>query len=86
MTVEEKFYDFLQKMDERWDDKKLSSIFNKNTFVEIEYGEKSTSIEHLVDEGYLNFIGLDIWDSDIFKYKLELTDKAVSYAKNLNIA
>lgn len=86
MTVEETFYDFLHKIDERWDDKKLSSILNKSTFVEIEYGDKSTSIEHLVHQGYLNFIGLDVWDSDIYKYKLELTDKAISYAKRLDIA
>lgn len=86
MTVEEKFHEFLYKMDERWDDRKLSLIFDKNSFVEIEIGVENSNIDHLVHEGYLTFISLNIWDSNIFKYKLELTDKAISYAKSLNIA
>lgn len=80
MTIQDKFILFHNQLVVKYNTMEYNSILEKEPFDELE-GLESSVIHDLIEEGYLNLISLDISKMDLFKYTINLSDKALVQIK-----
>ncbi len=78
MNIADKFLEFNEKLVKKYDSKRYSSLLNKRQFEEVEDYIAFSPIHELIEEGYLEFISLDIGDMHSTKYTIHLSDKAIN--------
>lgn len=78
MTIIDKFLDFHEKLVKKHDSKRYRSFLDKRSFEEVEADNTYSSIHELIEEGYLEFISLDIGHMNTTKYTIHLSDKAIN--------
>ncbi|MGL1893883.1 MAG: hypothetical protein OCD02_19755 [Spirochaetaceae bacterium] len=83
MTIDDIFINFNKRLIIKYDSKTYSSFLNKNPFEEIEDDGKYSCIHELIEEGYLEFISLDVRNAISTKYIVKLSDKAINKIKSL---
>ncbi len=78
MKIIDKFLEFHEKLVKKNDPKRYSSLLKKRPFEEIEDDDTFSTIHDLIEEGFLDFISLDIGNLNSTKYTINLSDKAIN--------
>lgn len=77
MTLLETFHTFHKKLKERHSNKSYDLLLKKTPFIEEEDGIEYSSVHDLIEDGWLEFISLDIGSINSTKYTVHLSDKAL---------
>ncbi len=81
MNLIENFLNFHENLEKKHGIKRYKDLLDKRPFVEIENDSSFSSIHDLIDEGYLDFISLDIGHMNSTKYTVSLSEKAIKAIK-----
>jgi hypothetical protein len=82
MKLIENFLEFHKVLKKRHEEKRYNDLLKKRPFIEIE-DDNSFTIQDLIEEGFLDFISLDIVDDKTSKYTVHLSDKALVEIKKV---